>query len=123
MTSRFGLIFATALSAAIVAPAFAQADEVLLPPYDGSAPSDKVATDAQALAVLHQRGVARVSTLGRVGDYWEGEGMLAGKPVIAYVFASGALQIQPAAPASASARSRPSCRNRRRRAPILRPSR
>lgn len=98
MTSRFGLIFATALSAVVVAPIMARADQVLLPPYDGGAPPAKVATDAQALAVLHQRGIARVSSLGRVGDYWEGEGLLAGKPVIAYVFTSGALQIQPATP-------------------------
>lgn len=97
MSTRFGLIFATALSAAMAAPILAQADEVLLPPYDGSAPA-KVATDAQALAVLHQRGIARVNSLGRVGDYWEGEGMLAGKPVIAYVYGDGALQVQPAAP-------------------------
>jgi hypothetical protein len=98
MTSRFRLIFATALSAALIVPVLAQADQVLLPPYDGSAPPTKVATDAQAIAALHQRGVARVSSLGRVGDYWEGEGMLAGKPVIVYVFSDGALQIQPAAP-------------------------
>ncbi len=98
MTSRFGLIFATALSAIVAAPAFAQAADTLLPPYDGSAPPAKVATDAQALAALHQRGIARVSSFGRVGDYWESEGMLAGKPVIAYVFTDGALQIQPAIP-------------------------
>lgn len=98
MTSRFGLIFATALSAIVVAPAFVQAADTLLPPYGGSAPPAKVATDAQALAALHQRGIARASSFGRVGDYWESEGMLAGKPVIAYVFSDGALQIQPAAP-------------------------
>jgi hypothetical protein len=98
MTSRFGLIFATALSAIVVAPMFAQAANVLLPPYDGGTPQAKVATDAQALAALHQRGIVRVSSFGRVGDYWEGEGLLAGKPVIAYVFSDGALQIQPAAP-------------------------
>jgi len=98
MTSRFGFVFAAALSAVVVVPLFAQADNIILPPYDGGAPSAKVTTDAQALAVMHQRGVAGVSSLGRVGDYWEGEGTLAGKPVIAYVFANGALQIQPAAP-------------------------
>jgi hypothetical protein len=96
MTSRFRLIFATALSAVVVAPMLARADNTLLPPYDGSAPAAKVATDDQAITVLHQRGIAHVSSLGRVGDYWEGEGLLAGKPVIAYVFADGALQIQPA---------------------------
>ena len=98
MTSRFGLIFATALGAVVAAPVLAQAADILLPPYDGSARPTKVATDEQALTVLHQRGIARVSSLGRVGDYWEGEGLLAGRPVIAYVFTSGALQIQPAAP-------------------------
>jgi hypothetical protein len=98
MMSRFGHIFATALGAAIVVPAFAQADELILPPYNGSAPPAKVATDAQAMAVLHQRGIAHVSGFGRVGDYWESEGTLAGKPVIAYVFNNGVLQIQPARP-------------------------
>jgi hypothetical protein len=98
MTSRYGLIVATALSAIVVAPVLAQAEDTLLPPYDGSAPPAKVATDAQALAALRQRGIARVSGFGRVGDYWESEGMLAGKPVIAYVFTNGALEIQPAAP-------------------------
>ena len=98
MTSRFGLFFASALSAIVVAPVLAQSADILLPPYDGSAPPDKVATDAQALAILHHRGIARVSGLGHVGDYWEGEGMLAGKPVIAYVFSDGALRIQLAAP-------------------------
>jgi len=98
MTSRFGLIFATALSAVATAPVLAQAADILPPPYDGSTPPAKIATDAQALSVLHQRGIAHVSSLGRVGDYWEGEGLLAGRPVIAYVFADGALKIQPAAP-------------------------
>jgi len=88
---------ATALSAVFVAPQFARADELILPPYDGSAPPPKVATDAQALAVLHHRGIGRVSNLGRVGDYWESDGTRAGEPVIAYVFNDGALQIQPAA--------------------------
>ena len=96
MTPRFGLLFATALSIAVAVPVLARAADILLPPYDGSAAPAKVATDEQALAVLHQRGIARVSSLGRVGDYWESEGMLAGKPVIAYVFTDGALQIQPA---------------------------
>jgi hypothetical protein len=98
MTSRFGRIFATALSAVLVAPVFAQAADVLLPPYDGSQPSAEVVTDDEALAVLHRHGIAQVSTLGRVGDYWEGEGMLKGKPVIAYVFTDGALRIQSASP-------------------------
>ena len=92
MTSRFGRIFATALSAVLVAPVFAQAADVLLPPYDGSQPLAEVVTDDEALAVLHRHGIAQVSTLGRVGDYWEGEGMLKGKPVIAYVFTDGALK-------------------------------
>jgi hypothetical protein len=97
MTSRFRLIFATALSAALFAPLLAQAD-VLLPPYDGSQRSAEVATDDEALAVLHHNGIAQVKTLGHVGDYWEGEGTLQGKPVIAYVFTDGALKIQPAGP-------------------------
>ncbi len=97
MTSRFGLVFATALGAIVVAPMLTQAADVLPPPYGDAQPA-KVATDAQALATLHQRGIARVSSFGRVGDYWEGQGMLAGKPVVAYIFGDGALQIQPAAP-------------------------
>jgi hypothetical protein len=98
MTSRFGLIFATALSAIVVTPMLAQAADTILPPYDGSASPAKVATDAQALDALHQRGLTRVSGFGRVGDYWVSQGMLAGKPVIAYIFADGALQIRPAMP-------------------------
>lgn len=98
MTSRFRLIFVTALGAALMPATFARAADQILPPYDGSAPPAKVATDEQAAAVLHKRGIAHVSSLGRVGDYWEGEGLLAGKPVIAYVFADGALRIEPAAP-------------------------
>jgi hypothetical protein len=97
MTSRFGLVLATTLSAVLVTPLFAQAAEVLPPPYGDARPA-KVATDAQALAALQQRGIARISSLGRVGDYWEGQGVLAGKPVVAYVFADAALQIQTAAP-------------------------
>jgi hypothetical protein len=97
MMSRFGVVFATALGAVVIAPMLTQAADVLPPPY-GDVQQPKVATDAQALATLHQRGIARVSGFGRVGDYWEGEGMLAGKPVVAYVFADGALQIQAAGP-------------------------
>ncbi len=93
MTSRFGRIFATALSAVLVVPVFAQAADVLLPPYDGSRPSAEVMTDDEALAAMHQHGIAQVRTLARVGDYWEGEGTLKGKPVIAYVFTDGALKI------------------------------
>jgi len=98
MTSRFGLIFATALSAIVVVPALARASDILLPPYNGSAPPAKVATDEQALAMLHQRGIAGVSNFGRVGDYWQSEGVLAGRPVIAYVFTDGALETRPVAP-------------------------
>ncbi|HEX4195526.1 MAG TPA: hypothetical protein VHY80_20625 [Stellaceae bacterium] len=97
MTPRYGLIVALALGAGIAAPALVQAD-VLLPPYDGSQPPAKIATDSEALAALHHGGVARVTTLGRVGDYWESNGFLKGKPVIAYVFSDGALNIQPASP-------------------------
>jgi hypothetical protein len=68
MTSRFALVFATALSGVVLIPPLAHPADILLPPYDGSAPPDKVTTDAQALALLHHRGIARVSGLGRVGD-------------------------------------------------------
>jgi hypothetical protein len=97
MTSRYGLILALTLGVRAAVPTLAQAD-VLLPPYDGSAPPAKIATDDQALATLHQHGIARVSGLGRVGDYWEGEGLLKGKPVIAYVFNDGALKVEPIRP-------------------------
>ena len=97
MTSRYGLIVALALGASVAAPALARAD-LLLPPYDGSQPLAKIATASQALAALHHGGVARVSSLGRVGDYWESDGLLKGKPVIAYVFSDGRLKIQPASP-------------------------
>lgn len=97
MMSRYARILLLALGAGMAAPALSQAD-VLLPPYDGSPPPAKIVTDDQALAAMHHRGVAQVSSLGRVGDYWEGEGFLKGKPVIAYIFSDGALKIQPASP-------------------------
>ena len=96
MMSRHGLIVTLAF-AAIAAPAIAPAD-VLLPPYDGSPPPAKIVTDDQALAALLHGGVVQVSSLGRVGNYWEGEGFVKGKPVIAYVFSDGALKIQAASP-------------------------
>jgi hypothetical protein len=79
MTSRYGLILALALAARAAAPALARAD-VLLPPYDGSQQSAAIVTDDEALTALHRHGVTQISTLGRVGDYWEGEGLVRVSP-------------------------------------------
>jgi hypothetical protein len=94
--------FALALGAAAFwAPAaVAQNDltvDLMAPPFAGP-PAPAIVTDDQALAALHQRGVAAVRRLGRVGDYWEGEGLLGGRPVLAYVFEDGATATRPAAP-------------------------
>lgn len=84
------------LGAFLATPVLAQTS-LILPPYNGD-PSPKIATEAQALHALQRRGVARVRHIGKVGDYWESDGMLNGKPVVAYVFDSGAIEIKPAAP-------------------------
>jgi hypothetical protein len=97
MTSRYGLIVAIALAARAAVPAVAQA-EVLPSPYDGSDTTAAVITDDDALAALREHGIMQVRTLGRVGDYWEGEGTLNGKPVIGYVYADGSFKLQPQSP-------------------------
>lgn len=88
---------AFALAVAVfAAPAVAQTS-LILPPYDGS-PAPKIATEQQALAALQAHGVVDVQRLGRVGDYWEGAGLERGRPVVAYVFTSGAIETRQASP-------------------------
>jgi hypothetical protein len=86
-------------------PAFAQTN-LVLPPYNGD-PAPKVATESDALTALNQRGVADVQRLGKVGDYWESDGVLNGRPIIAYVFDSGAIEIKPSAPDAAQSAALP----------------
>jgi len=86
-----------AAAVALAAPAAFAQTSLILPPYDGGTPP-AIATQGQALAALSHRGVADVRCLALVGDYWEGAGMLGGKPVVAYVFDNGALEIHPASP-------------------------
>ncbi|HLI21724.1 MAG TPA: hypothetical protein VKV32_11430 [Stellaceae bacterium] len=86
-----------ALLAAAAAPAFAQAT-LILPPYDGSGPTPRIATEGQAIDALHQKGVVRISRIGHVGDYWESDGMLDGRPVVGYVFDNGAVETKQASP-------------------------
>jgi hypothetical protein len=89
--NAIGLLFA----AAFCAPACAQST-LIPPPYDGSRPPPKIAVASQALATLHQHGISDIRRFGRVGDYWEAEGTKGGKPVIAYVFATGVVEVKPA---------------------------
>jgi hypothetical protein len=98
MSNRLYRVLApAALVAAIAIPAFAQS-ALILPPYDGSGPMPKIATEDQALATLRARGLTHIAGLGLVGDYWEGEGVLRGRPVVAYLFGNGALEVKPAQP-------------------------
>lgn len=83
---------AFALAVAVFAgPAVAETTLVIPAP---SAP--KIATEGQALAALHARGVSQVRHIGLVGDYWEGMGIEGGRPVVAYVFDNGAIETHPA---------------------------
>lgn len=96
MTRILRNVLMTAAVVAVAAPAFAQAN-LILPPYNGD-PSPKIATESDALTALHHRGVADVQRLGKVGDYWESDGRLNGRPIVAYVFDSGAIEIKPSTP-------------------------
>lgn len=89
------------LGAFVATPVLAQTS-LILPPYDGGSPP-KIATQAQAIGVLQQRGIADIRHIGKVGDYWESDGVLRNKPIVAYVFDSGAIEIKPAAPEAQSA--------------------
>ena len=86
----------------LAAPAFAQRDLVInlmAPPFDVP-PPPQVSSDGQALAALHRLGLQDVRRLGRVGDYWESEGRLRGKPTLAFVYQNGPVTLQPASAAS-----------------------
>lgn len=72
------------------APALAQT--LVIPPP----PQPKIATASAALAALSHDGIRNVERLGLVGDYWESEGRLDGRPVVAYLYTDGALKVQPA---------------------------
>jgi hypothetical protein len=90
------LMLAAVAVAGLAAPALAQST-VIPPPYDGSAPS-VIVTEDQALQTLRARGVTHIQRLAQVGDYWEGEGMVNGRRVVAYLFGNGALEVKAAAP-------------------------
>jgi hypothetical protein len=96
MTRILRNVLAAAAMTVAAGPAFAQAS-LILPPYNGD-PSPKVATESDALTALHQRGIADVQRLGKVGDYWESDGRLNGRPIVAYVFDSGAIEIKASTP-------------------------
>ena len=101
---RNALIVAAGIAVLAAPAAFAQTI-LVLPPYNGD-PAPKIATEAQALDALHQRGVANVGRIGKVGDYWESDGVLNGKPIVAYVFGNGGVDIKPStatAPVQAAA--------------------
>ena len=88
--AALGLVLAAAPAFA-AAPALARTAIVIPPP-----PQPKIATESAALAALRHDGIRKVERLGRVGDYWESEGLLDGRPVVAYLYADGALEVQPA---------------------------
>lgn len=74
---------------ALAVPALAEAP--LPPPYGPVGIS--VANPQQALADLHRRGLTDIHGLGLIGDYWEGEGLLHGRRVVAYLFENGTLRL------------------------------
>lgn len=86
-----------ALLAMAAAPAFAQT-KLVLPAHDGSAPTPKIATEGDALQALHRRGVTQIGRIGHVGDYWESDGILNGRPIVGYAFDNGAVEIKRAGP-------------------------
>lgn len=100
-------VFAFATAAAVLAgpAAFAQTS-LILPPYDGGT-APKIDTPSQALAALRAHGVADVNRLGKVGDYWESDGIVAGQPVVAYVFDNGAVEVKGSTPAAVQSAALP----------------
>lgn len=97
MIRRLPPYLALAAALACAAPALAQT-ALIIPPYDPAGPSAKIATDDQALAAMRAHGVTQVQRLGLVGDYWEGEGLLDGRYVVAYIFDNGAFEARPTVP-------------------------
>ena len=95
--------FVLGLSGLLLAtPVFAQSDlavNLMAPPFNVS-PPPKVTRSDEALSALHRAGVQDVRRLGRVGDYWEGEGTLHGKPTLAFVYENGAIRLRPASTAA-----------------------
>ena len=86
----------------LAAPAFAQSDRVvnlMATPFNVPSPA-KVTRNDQALVTLHRIGLRDVRRLGRVGDYWEGEGTLRGQATLAFVYENGAVTLKPASAAS-----------------------
>ncbi|HEV8015925.1 MAG TPA: hypothetical protein VGP48_10350 [Stellaceae bacterium] len=91
------LMLAAVAVAGLAAPALAQST-VIPPPYDGNSAPSVIVTEDQALNTLRARGVTHIERLAQVGDYWEGEGVVNGRRVVAYLFGNGALEVKAAAP-------------------------
>lgn len=54
----------------------------------------RIATEAEARRALLRHGLADVTALGPVGDYWEANARAHGEPVVAYLFDDGTVWIK-----------------------------
>jgi hypothetical protein len=85
-------VAALVVSLVAAAPAHAAPDFRQIFRWDGAG-SPPIATDDEARGVLLRHGLSQISELGRVGDYFEANARLGGKPVVAYLFDNGSLKI------------------------------
>lgn len=92
MSGSMLVLAAIGLSTAPVLAHTQQQTRLLLPPYGSD--TAKIASEGQARAALAGDGVTDLRGLGQVGDYWEGEGLRHGQPVVAYLFDNGAVEIK-----------------------------
>ena len=89
-----GMAFGAAALSAFSLPVLAQTQLVIPPP---GAPG-VIADENQARAALSRDGVRDLGQVALVGDYWEGQGVVNGQPVTAYLFSNGGFETQPALP-------------------------
>lgn len=57
-----------------------------------------IATAGAARDALRRHGMAAIRGLGRIGDYWEAEGLRRGRPVVGYAYRDGEVSIRGATP-------------------------
>jgi Na+/H+-dicarboxylate symporter len=65
---------------------------VALPAFAGG--PVPITTAAAARLQLRARGLADIRDLWHIGDYWESEVAVAGKPMVAYLFDNGTLWLR-----------------------------
>ena len=87
-------LFIAAAMAAVAVPAFAR--DLVIPPAPLANAPPPIADEGQARAAMSLQGVRNINGVAQVGDYWEGQGSLNGRPVTAYLFANGAFETKPA---------------------------